>query len=444
MNPDPVDPTRDPTRSTMQQGRQRQPIRAHLALTVIAWAVMLLAAWHRQGHTEYPGTALLLFTALQGLPLLLRTLWPVPVLAATVVASAAQLILIPQLDRDWDSAVAMAVYQPVPVAVMVAAFTVGMRTPRRTAWLAGGSAAALLPVLALVSHPAAEYLWTNLVMANLILDGTAAGVLIAARRERVARDEQVRAEQTRREVEAERLRIAQELHDVLAHHLTLVNAQASVADYLIRTDPAAAAAALNGLATHTRQALDEVRATVGLLRQHTDTPNGVPGGPETGEGSAGTNPAGNGTSPPLPTLDQLPQLVETVRNAGTVVDVETDGARQPLSPRGELAAYRLIQEALTNATKHAPGTPVTVTMRWEAHHLRIQVHNPTLTTPQPTRPARDGGHGLLGMAERVKAAEGTLDLRQTQSGGFTVTAVLPTEPADRSNSRAAPDLTETS
>jgi signal transduction histidine kinase len=379
---------------------------------------MLVAVWHREGHAEYPGTALLAFTALQGLPLLARTRWPVPVLAATVVASAAQLVLIPQLDSDWQSAVGMAVYQPVPVAVMVAAFTVGMRTPWRTAWLTGGSAAALLPLLALVSYPSTEYLWTNLVMANLILDGTAAGVLIAARRERVARDERERAEQTRREVEAERLRIAQELHDVLAHHLTLVNAQASVAEYLIRTDPAAAAEALNGLAKHTREALDEVRATVGLLRQH-DGP---------GEGSATTIPAGNGTRPPLPTTDQLPQLIATVRSAGTSVVVETHGARQPLSPRGDLAAYRLIQEALTNATKHAHGAPVTVTMRWEAHHLGIRVHNPASSTPRPSSFARSGGYGLLGMAERVKAAGGTLDLRPGHDGAFTVAATLPTEP----------------
>ena len=287
-------------------------------------------------------------------------------------------------------------------------------------------------MLALVSYPATEYLWTNLVMANLILDGTAAGVLTAARRDRVARDERERAEQTRREVEAERLRIARELHDVLAHHLTLVNAQASVAEYLVRTDPAAAAEALNGLAKHTREALDEVRATVGLLRQH-DGP---------GEGSPATIPAGNSTEPPLPTTDQLPQLVATVRSAGTTVDVQTHGARQPLSPRGELAAYRLIQEALTNATKHAPAAPVTVTMRWEAHHLRIQVHNPTSTTPRQASLSGGGGHGLLGMAERVKAAGGTLDLQPGHDGAFTVAATLPTEPVA---AEAAPsDLTETS
>jgi signal transduction histidine kinase len=444
MDTDTVSTTRGRVRTTVQEGRHGRLSWAPLPLTVFTWAMMLMAVWLREGHPEHPGTTLLGFTTLQGLPLLARARWPVPVLVATVVASAAQLVLLPQLDRDWESAVGMAVYQPVPVAVMVAAFTVGLRSPRRTAWLAGGSAAAALPLLALVTHPAADYLWTNLVMANLVLDGTAAGVLIAARRERVARDQHERAEQTRREVEAERLRIARELHDVLAHHLTLVNAQASVADYLIRTDPAAAARALTGLAQHTRQALDEVRATVGLLRQPTDRPGDDPSntrsvGPR--EGNSANSAASDGTAPPLPTLDQLPELIDTFRSAGTTVEVETHGSQEPLSPRGDLAAYRLIQEALTNATKHAPGAAVTVTLSWDTHQLRIHVHNPASTTPRPIHLARNDGHGLLGMAERVKAAGGTLDVEHSDSGGFAVTAVLPTDP---SASRAAPDPTEIS
>lgn len=434
MDTDSVVTPRNRFRTTVQKGRRRRPGWTHLPLTVVALTVMLAAVWQREGHPENPSTALLTFTALQWLPLLLCTSWPVPVLGATLAASAAQLIFIPQLDHDWESAVGMAVYQPVPVAVMVAAFSVGVRAPRRTAWIAGGTAAAALPLIALITHPATEYLWTNLIMANLVLDGTVAGVLIAARRERMDREQQERAEQARRDLEAERLRIAQELHDVLAHHLTLVNAQASVADYLIRSNPAAAADALHGLAQHTRQALDEVRATVGLLRQHPD-----PAGTNSG-GSASIS-ASDGSAPPLPTLEQLPKLIATVRGAGTIVELQTHGLRRSLSPRGELAAYRLVQEALTNATKHAPGTTVTVTMDWEAHHLRIQVHNPAPTTNRPTYQLRSGGHGLVGMAERVKAAGGTLNLERPDDG-FTVTAVLPIEPANPAASLTSPDPME--
>ncbi|MFW6774618.1 sensor histidine kinase [Nocardioides sp. CPCC 205120] len=409
----------------------------HLPLTASTLVVMLVAVWHREGHLESPGPALLVFTALQWLPLTVRTVWPVPVLGATTAASAAQLVLIPQLDEDWESAVGMAVFQPVPVAVMVAAFTVGLRAPRRTAWVAGATAAAVLPLLALGTHPAEDYLWTHLVMVNLVLDGTVAGVLVAARRERTVREQAEQVEQTRREVEAERLRIARELHDVLAHHLTLVNAQASVADYLVRTDPDAAAQALRGLAKHTRQALDEVRATVGLLRQApeaTEAAAGTAGGP-------GAPPTESGSAPPLPTLDQLPELVTAVSAAGATVDLRVHGTRTALSPRGELAAYRLVQEALTNARKHAPGTKITITLDWDADHVRVRVHNPA-PPARPGSPAPTGGHGLVGMAERVKAAGGTLDLRRP-GDGFTVTAVLPTEPIDPPFSPTPLDRTET-
>ena len=306
----------------------------------------------------------------------------------------------------------------------------------------GVAAAVALPLVSILIS-GTDHLWTALVMCNLVLDGTAAGAIVSARRDRLARDAQERLEATRREVEAERLRIARELHDVLAHHLTLVNAQASVAEYLVRNDPDAAATALEGLTTHTRQALDEVRATVGLLRQSTPDDAPASAGSAPGTTSApGSTRTTDATATPLPTLDQLPRLLSDFRAVGTTVHAEITGVRQPLSPRGELAAYRLLQEALTNAARHAPGAPVTVALEWGTHQLRIRVHN---TAPAGASPAEDAAHrrgyGLVGMAERVKAADGTLDL-QPESGGFTVTATLPTDPAAPPASRVAPDAKE--
>ena len=112
-------------------------------------------------------------------------------------------------------------------------------------------------------------------LLNLVVMATAAGALIAGHRDRLAREARQRQKSIRREVDGERLRIARELHDVLAHSLTLVNAQAAVADYLVRTDPQAAADALRGLTEHTRRAIDELRATVGLLRQDGDSAAGA-------------------------------------------------------------------------------------------------------------------------------------------------------------------------
>src|ERR1035437_9922398 len=123
---------------------------------------------------------------------------------------------------------------------MVAAFTVATQMPRRMAWIAGGSAAMVLLVVSLVTRPLTLLATDVVMLLNLVAIATAVGRIIAGRREGIAREALEREEHARREVEGERLRIARELHDVLAHHLTLVNAQAAVADYLPRTDPQAA------------------------------------------------------------------------------------------------------------------------------------------------------------------------------------------------------------
>ena len=386
--------------------------------------LMMAAVFHRGGEgTTYPGTAQLLFTILGWLPLLARTRWPVPVLAITATIAAAQIVLVPLLDPHWATPVSMAVYQPVPIAVVVAAFTVAVRTRRSVGWATGAATAIALPLVAWIVHPG-EDLWTDLVMCNLILDGTAAGVLVAGRRDRLARDAAEQEERTRREVVAERLRIARELHDVLAHHLTLINAQAGVADYLVRTDPEAAATALRGMARHTSQALDEVRATVGLLREdaeeQTDTEAHPPGTPRTHRA-------------PLPTLERLPHLLDAVRAAGTHVELQVHGVESGLAPGADLAAYRVLQEALTNATRHAPGEPVRIVLDWDDSQVRIRVQNRLSPTPGTGGSATRSGHGLLGMAERIKAAGGTLAIDSATEGSdlFVVRAALPTDTATR-------------
>ncbi len=290
---------------------------------------------------------------------------------------------------------------------MIAAFTAALRLPRRTAWMAGGAASVILPVAALIGQPN-DFLLTNLVMLNLVLDGTAAGALIAARRDRLAQEARQRVEATQRAVEAERLRIAGELHDVLAHHLTLVNAQVGVAGYLLSSNPQAASAALQGLAGHTRQALEELRATVGLLRY----------------GTADTATDEVAERKPMPRLDQLEELLSSVRLAGTSVNLETDGQPRPMSAGSDLAAYRILQESLTNATKHAPGTSVGVHLEWHDEQLRLHVENDA--PAGEVAPGGGTGHGLIGMQERARAAGGSVTAEHTPSGGFAVTATLPT------------------
>ena len=376
-------------------------------LTLATLVVMLVAVALREGSGggfTSPGWPLLAFTVLAWLPLTVRTRWPLPVLAATVVVHAAQLLLLPQIDPGLTTQ-GMGAYQPVPVATMVAAFTAAVRVPRRTAWRAGVVASLLLPLAAIIGQPD-DQLLTDLVMCNLVLDGTALGALVAGRRDRLSQEARQRAEDTRRAVEAERLRIAAELHDVLAHHLTLVNAQVGVAGYLLSSDPQAAGTALEGLAEHTRQALDELRATVGLLRR--DDADGH----DTGRS-------------PVPGLDRLPDLLAAVRAAGTAVEIRTDGDPRSLPAAGDHAAYRIVQESLTNATKHAPGTRVTLLLDWtDGAVLRLRVDN--APPPRPSSPGPGTSHGLIGMSERARAAGGTVTAGPAPDGGYVVTAALPT------------------
>ena len=408
---------------TVQEGRRRRPSWAHVA-TVATLALMLTAVLLREGEGPTdPGPALLVFTFLEWAPLLARTRWPVPVLVVTVAISVLQLLAVPLLDADWESTIGVAAYQPVPIAAAVAAYAVAVR-PQGRRWAPGVAAAVVLPLVSLLVS-GDDHLWTALVMGNLVLDGTAAGAIVAGRRDRLARDAQDRLDLTRREDEAERLRIARELHDVLAHHLTLVNAQAGVADYLVRTDPDAASQALEGMTRHTRQALDELRATVGLLRRsddtedprYDDTRGAMPGGGE------------DQTRPPLPTLARLPELLATVRGAGLVVALHESGTPAELAPGADLAAYRVVQEALTNATKHAPGQPVDITVAWVDSRINLRVAN-RVVADAPVD-ATGSGHGLLGMTERVRAAGGTLRLEHPNAAGglFVVSVDLPTERA---------------
>ncbi|MFZ2510425.1 MAG: histidine kinase [Gordonia sp. (in: high G+C Gram-positive bacteria)] len=408
-------------------------------MTLVALGLMLFTVFFREGDgPTAPSAPLLAFTVLGWLPLTVRGRWPLPVLVATVIVAAAQIIIVPLLDPGWDAAVGIAAYQPVPIATTVAAYAVAVRPDGRR-WGPGTAAALVLPMVSILVS-GTGHLWTALVMSNLILDGTLAGALVAGRRDRIARDAQERLDLAHREVEAERLRIARELHDVLAHHLTLVNAQAGVADYLLRSDPAAAAQALDGMTRHTRQALDELRAIVGLLR-HADNPDQDPNAAhldDSGDIRSADPHADAGateqTRPPLPTLQRLPELLATVRGAGLHVHLHESGTPAELAPGPDLAAYRIVQEAITNAAKHAPGQPVDVALTWTGHHLRIRVAN-HVAADAPIN-TTGSGHGLLGMTERVHSAGGTLRLeRPTEvDGDFVVTVNLPTETAPTDSS----------
>jgi signal transduction histidine kinase len=220
-------------------------------------------------------------------------------------------------------------------------------------------------------------------------------------REQAERAECERREAAERAAAAERARIARELHDVISHDVSLIVLQAAV-ERRVHRDGGATAQAFATIESSGREALAELRRMLGVLRKD------------------------DGDAPlrPQPGIADLPELVEQARAAGVPVDVVVDGAPVPVPPGLDIAAYRIVQESITNAAKHAAGAAVTASLRYEDGALAIDVVN-AVGRHSPTRPLPDGGHGLIGMKERVALFGGTLEASPVEDGGFRVRARLP-------------------
>ncbi|PPS66878.1 MULTISPECIES: sensor histidine kinase [Streptomyces] len=225
--------------------------------------------------------------------------------------------------------------------------------------------------------------------------------------ERAERAERTREEEARLRVTEERVRIARELHDVVAHHMALANAQAGTAAHLALTSPEQSRKILTDLTGTTSSALRELKATLGLLRDNDDAP-----------GSPGLEPS--------PGLARLPELVSACESAGLEVAVTTEGEPQPLSPGVDLTAYRIVQEALTNVTKHATAETAHVLLAYTGSRLLI-----TVTNDGPSEPAvtQGRGFGVMGMRERALSIGGELCAGPRPQGGFEVTTALPLQPS---------------
>ncbi|WP_327323101.1 sensor histidine kinase [Streptomyces sp. NBC_01210] len=321
---------------------------------------------------------------------------PMPVLVFTTAVSVVELVV-------GDPAA------PVAMSAVIALYTVASRTDRPTTWRVGLLTMAVLTGAAMFFGSTPWYTQENLGIFAWTGMAGAAGDAVRSRRafvdairERAERAERTRDEEARRRVAEERLRIARDLHDVVAHHIALVNVQAGVAAHVMDRRPDQAKEALAHVREASRSALNELRATVGLLRQ-------------SGDPEAPTEPA--------PGLDVLDELVITFRQAGLPVEVARadDGIRLPAAV--DLAVYRIIQEALTNVRKHA-GTDAKaeVSVVRVGHTVEVTVLD---NGAGAEGPVDGGGHGLLGMRERVTALGGTLTAAPRYGGGFRVQAILP-------------------
>ncbi|ARQ69415.1 sensor histidine kinase [Streptomyces marincola] len=314
---------------------------------------------------------------------------------------------------------------PIPsnFAFLVIIFTVASRPPRAPSWLALGTALAG-PVAASLRWPdetdGTSFAQQALGVVFLTIAFCLAWVLgdsLRTRRaywaeleQRAHRLEAERETQARMAVAAERARIARELHDVVAHNVSVMVVQADGAAYVLDTAPEQTRTALQTISGTGRQALTEMRRLLGVLRS------------EDGEGTGSEYV-------PQPGVEQLADLVDQVRDAGLPVDFRVEGTPRPL-PRGvELTAYRIVQEALTNSRKHGgPRVVATVRLEYGADALTVRAEDDGRGAQRELYEERgaDGmGHGLIGMRERVGMVGGVLVAGPRPGGGFRISATLP-------------------
>lgn len=332
--------------------------------------------------------------------LVVRRRWPVPVLAVTTAGGVAVALI---GGRTL-----------VVTATMIALYTVAIRSDRRTTVVAWVWTAAALTAAGLIQSRGVGHGLEALAFVGWTGMAAAVGdalrnrrAYVAAVEERAVRAEQSREEEAHRRVVEERLRIARELHDVVAHRIAVVNVQAGVASHLLHSRPDAAEEALRHVREAGRAVLDEVADILSVLRESDDS-------------TAPTAPA--------PSLAQLDELIASFSSAGLEVDWSLRGRPVDVGSAVGLVAYRLLQEALTNAHKHGTGTahvlvaygPSTVTLSVD-NPLRRPVH----VAPGAVPDTDGAGHGLLGMRERAAAVGGVLKASPEADGRFHVKALLP-------------------
>ena len=289
------------------------------------------------------------------------------------------------------------------ILVLVVFCIAGYRHSRAAIWWMW--AFMLVPVWLWMDHG-----WGRPAVGALVLTAVAEaldalGSSQRARRALVAQYEQTELEEARRAVLIERTRIARELHDVVAHHMSLIAVQAETAGYRIEGLSESALFEFQSVSSQARAALSDMRRLLGVLRSD-DT----------------------AARAPQPQLDDLPELVAVTRRVGVDVDLSMPDGHRTVPDGVSLCAYRIVQEALSNACRHAPGSPVCVTVSDDAHALRLQVSNGPSASPEPPLTSKRPGHGLAGMRERVNLLGGSLSAEPAPDGGFAVNAVLPFSP----------------
>ncbi|WP_169253426.1 sensor histidine kinase [Brevibacterium sp. 'Marine'] len=339
--------------------------------------------------------------------LLLAVRWPIPAIGLGLVAQLAGILL----TSDVSGAV-----RPFTVTSLLALVFLHLIIGLRHRWIhlvALWSGSALIGVLALVLPHAGELpgalsnvITTAAVAAGAGIIGIIGNLLVRGRRQLESERELSAAELAKRQELEERNRIAQELHDVVAHSMSVISVQATTAKYRLPGLDERSLGEFDSMASSARQALTEMRGLLSILRGGRDA-----------------------DLAPQPTIDDIPALVDVTRGSGAIVDLDFPTEPMSLPPTTSLTAFRVVQESLSNALRHAAGAPMAVTVTAIGSRLEISVLNgePDGGSDAGGHSHLGGGFGIKGMRERVEALGGSLQVGPTNAGGFEVAASLPME-----------------
>jgi signal transduction histidine kinase len=360
--------------------------------TVLAQDIHDTSGALRNGYRE-PGPLIILTALVTCAPIAVRRRWPLGALVVSCLGIIAHFL------ADWPEG-------SLPLAALLLTYTVGAWCSLRRAVAGLGVVAATLVVLWVSDSPGLDTVGT----IGVVAQSAAAWALgVAMRNRRVAADALVRQADERAEAERqaaarvvaeERLRIAQELHDIVGHSMSVIAVQAGVGVHVLDAHPEQARTVLETISATSRGTLTEMRRLLGMLRDDD----------------------GDRSNAPAPGLGDVPALVADVRAAGVPVTLLVDGSADSIPVGVELSAYRVVQEALTNVIKHAGApTRVDVTVCHLPSAVRVEVVD---DGRGPTAPGGTG-HGLLGMRERVELWGGELSVGPGLGGGFRVAALLP-------------------
>jgi signal transduction histidine kinase len=395
---------------------ERQSRLLDSVVAFVVWVVVELALRSTHGAPRSVGIA---FGLLACAPVAFRRRWPLealaagtlcvavetalgrPLLALSVVLSLLVYMVAARVSRAWSIRALVATE-----VTLILALWVGIGTHNFHGSIGSGAVESFLPIVA------AWFVGDSVTARRAYV----AGLVEQAEQQRITE-----IERGRQAVREERIRIARELHDVVAHSLTVITVQAGVGRRLLARQPEQARDALESIEATGRTAQDELRVVLGLLRDD-DTERAA--------------------LEPAPGLADLTSLVETVRAAGTPVELHISGLDRRLSPALQLSVYRIIQEALTNVVKHVPGAHATVDLAVTAGDVSIEVADDGLSparTPSRTTgaegaesgaesqetPSQGSQHGIVGMHERVGAFGGSLVAEARPGSGFHVVATIP-------------------